>query len=78
MGLRFTRAKLSLDCDWKKTWLATLKVEKRSVESAIDSGDEGQQRRRRKQTSGQGSELEYELSEQRQRSVTGSVESYEV
>lgn len=41
MGLRLTSAKLSLDCDWKKTWLATLKVENRSVESAIDGSGEG-------------------------------------
>lgn len=33
--MRLTRANESLELDWKKTWFATLKVEKRSVERAM-------------------------------------------
>lgn len=35
IGLRLTSANESLELDWKKTWFATLKVEKRSVERAM-------------------------------------------
>ena len=35
IGLRLTSANESLELDWKKTWFATLKVEKRNVERAM-------------------------------------------
>lgn len=36
--MRLTSANESLELDWKKTWFATLKVEKRSVERAMAVG----------------------------------------